>query len=53
MEIKVFLNRNAEKPCFARIIPFNSSVTVEFNLLLRSMRILFGDDCVVQFNVID
>lgn len=53
MEIKVYLTRQCDKPVFCRIVPYNSSVEMEFNLLLRSMRILFGSDCVVDFRIID
>ena len=53
MEIKVFINRNAERPCFSRIVNYNSCVEFDFNLVLRSMRILYGSDCIVEFKVID
>ena len=53
MEIKVFINRDAERPCFCRILNFTSSVEFDFNLILRSMRILYGSDCIVYFKVID
>lgn len=53
MEIKVFLNRQADKPCYQRIVSQNSAVTQDFNLLLQSMRILYGPQCVVHFVVFD
>lgn len=53
MEIKVFINRTAERPCFCRIVNYNSCVEFDFNLVLRSMRILYGSDCIVEFKVID
>ena len=53
MEIKVYISRQSERPTFCRIIQFSASVEFDFNLILRSMRILYGQDCVVEFKVID
>lgn len=53
MEIKVFLNRKSEHPCFARIVEYNQTLEFDFNLVLCSMRILYGQDCIVEFKVID
>lgn len=53
MEIKVYLNIKAERPCFVRLVPFNSSVEMDFNLLLKAFRLLYGDSAVVEFKVID
>lgn len=53
MEIKVFLNRQSDRPCFARIVDFNQILEFDFNLILRSMRILYGQDCIIEFKVID
>ena len=52
MEIKVFLNLNSEKPVFVRQVITNDAVTVDYACLLRSMRILFGSDCVVEFKIV-
>lgn len=53
MEIKVFINQNAEKPIFCRIIHLNDGISMDYSLLIRSMRILFGNDCVVTFKVFE
>ena len=52
MEIKVFLNLKCDKPCFVRHVITNDAVTVDYACLLRSMRILFGPDCVVEFKIV-
>ena len=51
MEIKVFLNANAEKPCYVRLIQMVDGVEIDFSLLLRAMRILYGTDCIVEFKI--
>lgn len=49
----MFLNRRSERTCFVRFVEFNKTLEFDFNLVLRSMRILFGQDCIVVFKVID
>ena len=50
MEIKVFLNRSSDKPVFMRLVSFNESIEIDTNQILKVMRVLFGSECVVQFN---
>ena len=50
MEIKVFINRSTDKPVFMRLVPFNESIEIDTNQILKVMRVLFGSECVVQFN---
>ena len=52
MEIKVFLNLKSDKPVFVRQVITNDALTVDYACLLRSMRILFGADCVVEFKIV-
>lgn len=47
--MKVFLNSNSSAPVFCRIIEATPDVEIDFNLLLRSMRLLFGSHCIVIF----
>lgn len=51
MEIKVFLTRKADKPVFCRIIEYNDSIRIDFQKLIEVLKILFGSECVVCFNV--
>ena len=51
MEIKVFLNRKADKPVFCRIVEYNDSIRVDFQKLIEVFKVLFGSECVVCFNV--
>lgn len=50
MEIKVFLTRSAEKPCFCRIVTYNDSVKVDFQEIINVLKFMFGSECVVCFN---
>ena len=52
MEIKVYLSLKSDKPVFVRQIITNDAVTVDYACLLRSMRILFGTECVVEFKIV-
>ena len=51
MEIKVFLSRSSEKPVFCRIIQTVDGLDIDYSLLLRSMRILYGNECLVEFKI--
>lgn len=53
MEIKVYLNQNADKPIFQRILVCDSSVSFDFSIVLRAMRLLFGDHCIVTFKCVN
>lgn len=48
MEIKVFMTQNSERPVFDRIV---ESVDIDFQQMLYSLRVLFGDGCIVEFKV--
>lgn len=52
MQIKVFLNQQSTKPVYERIVPCNNSVEFDFSTVLRSMKILYGSDCIVEFKTI-
>lgn len=49
MEIKVYLNGKSEKPVFVRIVPIADAVLFDFNNCLRTMKSLFGEDCITVF----
>ena len=51
MEIKVYLNNSCEKPTFCRIVNTIDGVDIDYTLLLRAMRILFGTECIVEFKI--
>lgn len=48
----MFLNSKSEKPSFCRIVQLDSSVEFDFSVVLRSMRILYGSSCVVEFKCV-
>lgn len=52
MEIKVYLNRKADKPVFCRIVPTNDALSIDYQTLARAMYILFGNDCVIEFRLV-
>ncbi len=52
MEIRVYANAetfNACKPLYVRRIVGNGAVDTPFNLLLRSMHVLYGNSVIVVF----
>ena len=51
MELKVYFNSKSEKPIFCRCIQTNDAVSLDYSLLLRSMKLLFGPDCIVIFEI--
>lgn len=55
MEIRVYLNFDAFKSgatCYVRQIDLVDGISVPFEILLKSMRILYGSACVVDFVVL-
>ena len=52
MEIKVYLSLTSKSPVFVRQVLCDRSLDIDFNLLLKSMKILFGENCVVEFRCI-
>ena len=55
MEIRVFLNNDAWRngaSCYTRQIDLVDGISVPFDVLLKSMRILYGSACVVDFIVL-
>lgn len=52
MKIKVYLNPNCDEPIFVRQVISNDAFSVDYSCLLRSMKIMFGPDCVVEFKII-
>ena len=48
----MYLNRNADKPCFCRIVPTNDALSIDYQTLARAMYILFGNDCVIEFKLV-
>lgn len=56
MEIKVYLSLSAyqnRKTFFCKRIDVSSGVQVDFGLLLRAMRVLFGESCIVEFLIVN
>lgn len=51
MEIKVYLNSKVEKPIYCRCIQTNDAVSLDYSLLLRAMKLLYGPDCIVTFEI--
>lgn len=52
MEIIVFSSwemRSKNKPSFSRRIDLFKGVDIPFSVLLRSMKILYGENCIVEF----
>lgn len=52
MEIKVYFSYSAyqnRKTCFCKLIDVKPGLEIDFGLLLRSMRALFGHACIVEF----
>ena len=46
------MNLKCDKPVFVRQIITNDAISVDYSCLLRSMKIMFGPDCVVEFKII-
>ena len=55
MEIRVFLNNDAWRKgasCYVRQVDLVDGISLPFDVLLKSMRILYGSACVVDFIVL-
>ena len=52
MEIKVYLNKKADKPVFCRIVPTNDALSLDYNCIGRALRIMFGSDCIIEFTLV-
>lgn len=55
MEIKVYLSLSAyqnRKTCFCKRIDVEPGLEIDFGLLLRSMRVLYGHNCIVEFLIV-
>lgn len=56
MEIKVYLSLSAyqnRKTCFCKRIDVVSGMQVDFGLLLRVMRVMYGENCIVEFLIVN
>ena len=56
MEIKVYLSLSAysnRKSCFCKRIETEPGLEIDFGLLLRSMRVLYGRGCIVEFLIVN
>lgn len=51
MRLKVCMS-NGSKPVYERIINMDVSVSLDFNLLLRAMKLLYGEKCIVIFECV-
>lgn len=51
MRLKVFMP-SGSKPVYERIINMDASVSLDFNLLLRAMKLLYGEKCIVIFECV-
>lgn len=52
MEVRVYANMEAfsvSKPLFVRSVSVNDSVEADFSLILRALRVFFGNNVVVVF----
>lgn len=52
VRLLVYLNRNAERPCFERMFTFDSSIRFPFEELFKTQKVLFGSDCVVVIEMV-
>lgn len=51
MELKVYLNSSSTKPVFQRIVTTPDGLDVDYSGLIKSMRQLFGNECIVEFKI--
>lgn len=54
LQIQVFLSREAKatgKKVFERIVELHSSVSVDYENVVKVMRFLFGSKSIVSFNI--
>lgn len=51
MRLQVKLSLDG-KPVYERILNGDASVSMDFNLLLRAMKILYGNNCIVIFECV-
>lgn len=54
LQIKVFMNVSAlsgNSSCFERLVDCHEDLSVPFESLFKDLKFLYGDSCVVQFNV--
>ena len=49
--MKVYLSREAEKPCFCRILQTVDGLDIDYTLILRCMRLFYGNNCIVEFKI--
>lgn len=55
MELKVYLSLSAysnRKSCYCKRIETEPGLEIDFGLLLRSMRVLYGRSCIVEFLIV-
>lgn len=55
MEIKVYVsldNYNRRKACYCNRLDVTKGMEIDFGLLLRAMRVLYGSSCIVEFLVV-
>lgn len=50
IDLKVFISVQSEKPCFERIL--NIDGYFDYQSIVSSMFQLFGDTCLVQFDIV-
>ncbi len=54
LQIQVYANYDAKilgKKLFERIVELNDACSVDYNTLLRALFFLYGNSCVISFNV--
>lgn len=54
LQIQVYANlqtKLSNKRVFERIVEFNDACSIDFNGLMRALFLLFGNSCIVSFNI--
>lgn len=54
LQIQVYLNHDAMaagKRLFERVVEFSDSVAIDFHIIIKVMRLLFGSKSIVTFNI--
>lgn len=52
MQIQVFLTSKSSKPVYERIIEVDDSLRFDYSCIVRSMKLLYGLECIIQFTVV-
>lgn len=51
LQIRVFLSKSSDTPVFERILDCHQEVSFDFQVVLKAMRQLFGNKCIVDFKM--